>query len=256
MIKNFFKKIIKKENPLIIEKMEVDFFISRSLDKKKLRIVDIGAHHGEFLDIFKEYKYNQKYQIYSIEPYKKNFSIIEKKIKELPNNIVAKAFNIAISSDTYDKTFFVGNQDTLISCEKKWLKKFPENFSKKKKINFPTYSFVDFSGKFKFDLDKPIDFLKIDTEGHDFIVLKSVLQSKVVINSIMIEFDVKNKMTVNEIIKFLKIYKFKQIFIFCRTGIYTHYIGPIFNIDDFTQLKKNFKFSSGNIVAFRQGNIT
>ena len=85
----FFKKIINKKNPLIIEKMEVDFFVSRNLNKKKLRIVDIGAHHGEFLDIFKEYKYNQKYQIYSIEPYKKNFSIIEKKYKFDSENIVA-----------------------------------------------------------------------------------------------------------------------------------------------------------------------
>ena len=247
----FFKKIINTKNPLIIEKMEVDFFVSRNLNKKKLRIVDIGAHHGEFLDIFKEYKYNQKYQIYSIEPYKKNFSIIKRKIKELPSNITVKTFNIAISSQTDKKIFFVGNQDTLVSCDEKWLKKFPENFKKKKEINFPTYSFVDFSSKFKFDLDKPIDFLKIDTEGHDFIVLKSVLQSKVLINSIMIEFDVKNKMTVNEIIKYLKTYKFKHIFIFCRTGIYTHYIGPIFNIENFTKIKKKYKFDSGNIVAFR-----
>ena len=247
----FFKKIINTKNPLIIEKMEVDIFVSRNLNKKKLRIVDIGAHHGEFLDIFKEYKYNQKYHIYSIEPYKKNFSIIEKKIKELPSNITAKAFNIAISSQTDNKIFFVGNHDTLVSCDEKWLKKFPENFKKKKKINFPTYSFVDFSSKFKFDLDKPIDFLKIDTEGHDFIVLKSVLQSKVLINSIMIEFDVKNKIVVNQIIEFLKTYKFKHIFIFCRTGIYTHYIGPIFNIENFTKIKKKYKFDSGNIVAFR-----
>jgi len=85
----FFKKIINAKNPLIIEKMEVDFFVSRNLNKKKLRIVDIGAHHGEFLDIFKEYKYNQKYHIYSIEPYKKNFSIIEKKYKFDSENIVA-----------------------------------------------------------------------------------------------------------------------------------------------------------------------
>ena len=93
--------------------------------------------------------------------------------------------------------------------------------------------------------------MKIDTEGHDFIVLKSVLQSKVLINSIMIEFDVKNKIVVNQIIEFLKTYKFKHIFIFCRTGIYTHYIGPIFNIENFTKIKKKYKFDSGNIVAFR-----
>ena len=30
----FFKKIINKKNPLIIEKMEVDFFVSRNLNKK------------------------------------------------------------------------------------------------------------------------------------------------------------------------------------------------------------------------------
>jgi hypothetical protein len=36
----FFKKIINAKNPLIIEKMEVDFFVSRNLNKKKLRIVD------------------------------------------------------------------------------------------------------------------------------------------------------------------------------------------------------------------------
>ena len=31
----FFKKIKNTKNPLIIEKMEVDFFVSRNLNKKK-----------------------------------------------------------------------------------------------------------------------------------------------------------------------------------------------------------------------------
>lgn len=36
---------------LIIERMEVDLVFSRLHAKHNLRIMDVGAHHGEFLDI-------------------------------------------------------------------------------------------------------------------------------------------------------------------------------------------------------------
>jgi hypothetical protein len=53
----FFKNNCYSQNSLIIERMEIDFVFSRFLYKKKIRILDIGAHHGEFLDIFSNLKF-------------------------------------------------------------------------------------------------------------------------------------------------------------------------------------------------------
>jgi hypothetical protein len=52
-IKNFLlSRLPSFNNRLIIERMEIDFIFSRFIKKKTLRILDVGAHHGEFLDIF------------------------------------------------------------------------------------------------------------------------------------------------------------------------------------------------------------
>jgi len=251
----FFKNKFNSKNGLIIERMEIDFIFSRFLNKKKIRILDIGAHHGEFLDIFSNLKFGsvrQSFQVFCFEPFINNFKIIKRRLKKLSKNIITHIYNLAISDTTEKKLFYVGNSDTLVTCEKQWTKKFKKNFLHYKKILMECITFKDFIKQYQFDVLSEIDLLKIDVEGHDFVVLNNILETNIKINSIMIEFDANNLNSIKNIINCLKIKKFVKIFIFGRSGIYTSYIGPyITNLN----LKKNIiknKIQGGNIVAFKK----
>jgi FkbM family methyltransferase len=240
---------------LIIERMEVDFIFSRLLNKKKLRILDVGAHHGEFLDIFSNLKFGnikQKFQVFCFEPFLDNFNIIKKKLKKISKNVKPHIYNFAISNKTQKKLFYVGSSDTLITCETRWLKKFKKDFSNYKKKLMECLTFNDFIEKYKFDVQSEIDLLKIDVEGHDLVVLRNILENNIKINSIMIEFDANNLTIMKNIISYLKIKKFAKIFIFGRSGIYTSYIGQYETNNALLKIIKKNRIQGGNIVAFKK----
>ena len=113
-------------------------------------------------------------------------------------------------------------------------------------------TFKDFIKLYKFDSLLEIDFLKIDVEGHDFVVLNNILETNVKINSVMIEFDANNLIAIKKIINYLKIKKFVQIFIFARSGIYTSYIGPYVADNNLKKIITENKIQGGNIVAFQK----
>jgi FkbM family methyltransferase len=246
---NFYSK-----KNIIIERMEIDFIFSRLINKKKLRILDIGAHHGEFLDIFSNLKFaniRQNFEIFCFEPFISNFNIIKKKTKYLGRNIKANIYNFAISNKTLKKFFYVGSSDTLVSCEGRWLKNFKKEFLSYKKILMQCISFKDFIKKYKFNIYNEIDLLKIDAEGHDFIVLNDIFRNNLIINSVMIEFDTKNFTMTKSIIKFLKLRKLTKIFIFGRNGVYTCYIGEYKNNYNLQKIINENNILCGNIVAFK-----
>jgi FkbM family methyltransferase len=258
LIKNIFNYFrlnnhYSKKN-MIIERMEIDFIFSRLINKKKLRILDIGAHHGEFLDIFSNLKFAkiiQNFEIFCFEPFVANFNVIKKKTKYLDKNIKANIYNFAISNKTEKKFFYVGSSDTLVSCESRWLKNFKNEFLNYKKILMQCFSFKDFITKYKFNVNIEIDLLKIDAEGHDFIVLNDIFQNNLIINSVMIEFDNQNLAMTKSIIKFLKLKKFIKIFIFGRNGISTSYIGEYTNKFNHLKILNENNISSGNLIAFK-----
>jgi len=254
-INNFLlSRLPSFNNRLIIERMEIDFIFSRLTKKKTLRILDIGAHHGEFLDIFSNLQFGgifQKFQIFCFEPFDKNFNIIKKKISNLNKNIKPKIYNFAISNKTEKKIFYVGKNDTLVTCESYWLNKFKKEFIKYKKLKMQCITFADFVKQYNFDNSKEIDLLKIDVEGHDLVVLNDILENNIKINSVMIEFEPCNSFKNKKIIKYLILKKFTKIFIFGRDGIYTSYIGEYINYRNFAKIINDNKIFTGNLVAFK-----
>jgi FkbM family methyltransferase len=259
---NFIKKIFNLlplkafnlNSPLIIERMEIDFIFSRFIKKKILRILDVGAHYGEFIDIFSNLKFGKNKQIFEIfcfEPFVSNYRIIQKKTNILKKNIKANIYNFAISNKTEEKLFYVGNSDTLVSCEDRWVKNFKNQFLNNKKILLQCFSFKDFIKKYSFDTTKEIDLLKIDVEGHDLVVLNNILENKLIVNSVMIEFDIQNLSIAQNIIQLLKSKKFSKIFIFARKGIYTSYIGEYVSSNNFLKIINKHIIESGNFVAFK-----
>ena len=164
-----------------------DFFQKRKLIKflKNERMltlenfIDVGGHYGETIFLFNK-NFNIK-NIYSFEASPINFKILNKKIEKLNHNKI-KIYNIALgqhidelefnqSSESQSSTFLkINTRSKYLARKKKYLfLKDNEYFLKTFKVKIITLqSFI------KNNLINKIDFLKIDTEGFDFDVIKGL----------------------------------------------------------------------------------
>ena len=159
------KKIIKELKKIFNKKIDIVF--------------DVGAHKGEFIKlIINNFKTNK---IYSFEPSKKNFTILKNKISNKKiniNYIFLNNFGLGEYNELKNfKQMLESSSSTLseINTNSKYFKrkKFLLNFGIKSK--FFEETIVNIKDGFSFIKEKKIekiDLLKIDTEGHEFFVLK------------------------------------------------------------------------------------
>lgn len=128
-----------------------------------LRVLDIGAHIGEFA-FFSSNHLKAKFVV-SVEPFSKSFQILEQ-------NNPGKNFEYAITSKNIDKMYISEISTQLNSLYKDSTRK------QTKEVKIQPVKLTEFlkndCSEIKFDL------LKIDTEGSEFDVLESGLE---VINS-------------------------------------------------------------------------
>ena len=210
-----------------------DFFykkrIIRFLKKNDLINIDIffdiGAHKGESINFFlKEIKVKK---IISFEASPINFEFLKKKknyyIKKFPN-INIKIENIALGSENRNISFkqFDESSSSTFSRINKQSKYFKRkynilNFLSKEEI------FKSFNLKIQ-TLDnymeinnlKKIDFIKIDTEGYEYEILKGLRDKMNNVGIIMIEhhYDdmIKKNYTFRDINALLKVNNFAQIY--------------------------------------------
>ena len=202
------KKIIKKIYQIIPSK-KVDFFF------------DIGGHKGESIIFFN--KYLQLRNVYSFEPSKKNFHILSNKIEKIKKknkDIIFRLENSAVGNETKNV-----NYNYLSESSSSTLKNLNENskyFKRKEK----------FFGKIKTEVQdikqicffeyinnnnvKKIDFLKIDTEGYEFEVVKGLKKFISNVKVILFEHHYDDMLVkgykYSDISKYLKFYGFKKIF--------------------------------------------
>ena len=125
-IKNYHKRIPRK----IIEHMEFDFAMSRLNENKEIKILDIGAHHGEFSELCGTFNRFHNWKIFCVEPLKQNIKHIKKKKY---TNVSQSIIPIGISDISNIKTFTLGTADSLFTCEPEWKDKFPDHFKEAKK---------------------------------------------------------------------------------------------------------------------------
>ena len=170
--KNFLKKkfyfveddVIKNYN----FKIDLVFNWMKKLNLKSPNILDIGANNGIY-SIYYAKKYKNS-KIFSFEPVKKNYFLLKKNIH------LNKIKNIK----TYNFGFFNKNKTAKIGLpDKREIKKninngfysiFGENSSKKIRLK----TIDKFVKKNKI---KKIDFIKIDTEGSEYFILKGGLKT-------------------------------------------------------------------------------
>lgn len=207
-----------------------EFLIKLNLKK----VIDIGAHKGEFLENIISIK--NRIKVYSFEPQSKIFKDLKKKFKNKKN---INLFNLAISNSnkfkklninikTSTSTFSSYNQNSFWKKIKDFLL---TGFKNKSIVNSElvlTNSLDSFCKKKKI---KNIDLLKIDTEGHEMQVLdgaKKLLKND--IKFILIEFHLSkiykdyNSLKIEKILKmnnFVLLKKFKFPFLLFEDRIYT-----------------------------------
>jgi FkbM family methyltransferase len=169
-ILNIFDKIYQKK---IIKKFKEIF--SNNINT----IFDVGSHKGEFINLMLNNFITHK--IYSFEPSEKNYKILKKNI----NNLNLKTGQIYLNNfalgEANEKRKFKqmaeSSSSTLsnIDTNSKYFKRknFFLNFGFKSKI-FDEITIEIKNGSSFIEMEKidKIDLLKIDTEGHEYFVLK------------------------------------------------------------------------------------
>jgi len=123
-------------------------------------MIDVGAHHGwahaPFLD--------REWRIFAFEPGNQNRSkLLERLTNHKNKHLVSLDTRCVSNKSQKDISFFTSEQSTGISG----LSAFHETHEESQKVDITTLT--EF---FEDNLMPPIDFLKIDTEGHDLFVLQ------------------------------------------------------------------------------------
>jgi len=154
--------------------------------------LDVGSHIGTYSDLILKDFNNCK--ILMIEPQINIFNKIKRKYKNKKN---IKIYNYAVSDKSVIKTIYINKHDLTSSLSaldvknNKYLKLKAKLFGttssgmilKKTKIKTQKLSRI-----IKFNKIRKIDLVKIDTEGHEFEVLKGLQNNIRKIRYILIEF--------------------------------------------------------------------
>ncbi len=152
--------------------------ILRKKFKYPLTLIDVGAHHGETIQIFK--KNFQIKKIYSFEASPINFKILQKNF--LNNLVNVEIYNIGLGeniSDSYINQTLESSSSTInpINDNSKYLDRKLKILKIKNKNLFIKKIPIKIITLDKFIDEKninSIDILKIDTEGFEFNVLRGL----------------------------------------------------------------------------------
>jgi len=161
-------------------------------------IIDIGAAQG--LKTKKWIEQLQKGTYYCIEPLPENFNILQENLLKsgnlLKNNININVFNLAINNIEGELTFYVSpyaNSSSLLPILPKNIKKW-KNPKGTKEIEFKDIKEIEVNA-IRLDTflkennleNTIIDFIKIDTQGNDLNVVKSLGNKIHNVKEIMLE---------------------------------------------------------------------
>jgi len=164
------KDLIKIWDEELIEKhigTEIRYLQEYFSNKKNLNYIDIGANVGKFYDVLS--KFYQIDDVFMVEPAPQLFEYISEKFKEKPN---CKLFNFAISNEngeTYFQTQCIDNSTT--ERIDMGVSKIHKNQSGHLVKMVSGYVFLN---DYVNNLEE-IDFIKLDTETHDYLILESII---------------------------------------------------------------------------------
>ena len=183
----FFNDTISNEINIdgVYEKNQLD--IIKSFLKRDI-FIDIGANLGNHTLYFDKYFKN----IYSFEPHPLTFKLLEINTNYKSN---IKIFNFGLSEQEKKTSVIIKSQNNIGG---EGYKENNNNGKIKEDVFFKNFDEI-------YNFKNQISFIKIDVEGNELDVLKSMnknLKNNQAI--ILLEFDVKNFSENNEIVMFLK----------------------------------------------------
>lgn len=148
-------------------------YLLNFLAKKKIKFcLDIGAHNGEYSKKLLKIKGTN---VIAFEPMRQSYLNLKKINLIFPDRF--KCFNIALSDSLRHQKIFFSNKNSQLASLNNNLKKinFLKNKKfKSKKIKITTLdNFTKENNKY---FKKKFDFIKIDSEGNDFKVLKGAMK--------------------------------------------------------------------------------
>jgi FkbM family methyltransferase len=172
-MKKILKKILKGFGYEIISSNPFKDQKRLFVGKEKLVVFDVGAHHGQTaLD------YNKLFNnctIYSFEPFRESFDILNENVKSYPN---IKIFNNALGNVIGDLDFHVNKSSATNSIlpthqesSKTWGKNLLDTIET---IKIKSTTIDDFIGKSGIN---QIDVLKIDTQGTEYNVIEGAIKA-------------------------------------------------------------------------------
>ena len=177
----FFIKTVRKLINFFdqFQQKKIISFFKRTLNYPSI-IIDVGAHHGETIELFKSNLEIKK--LYSFEASPNNFKILEEKINRIDKKNVTEIYNMALGEN--NTTGFINetketSSSTInnINLKSKYFKRKLKVLNIKKGENFFSKVPIKIITLDRFikenNIDK-IDMLKMDTEGYEFSVLKGV----------------------------------------------------------------------------------
>jgi FkbM family methyltransferase len=165
----------------LINKRKVINFFKSKFKNNKIKVIDIGAHKGETLEIF--YKNFNLEKIFCFEPNQELFEILKKKKKKYLEDVI-EIFNYGVGQknetkelnifqDSSSSSFNNLNEDTDYYKRKKKILSFfskKDSFLKKRQ----SIKIINLSNFICENKINNIDVLKIDTEGYEFNILKGL----------------------------------------------------------------------------------
>ena len=176
---------------------------------------DIGASDG--LYSFQYLHKNQNSKIYAFEPNKKNFNKLYNNTKNIPN---IKIYPYAISDISGIKPFYEANytnSSSLLPFTKntnKWKHPMPTT-PELKTIDTYNVKCVRLEDFIKENNIESIDYLKIDTQGHDLNVIKSFGNKIKIVKELVAEVQIVdyelylNSSKKDNLVNYLENYNFK-----------------------------------------------
>jgi FkbM family methyltransferase len=164
------KKILGRVN---LDEVDIAYDLLCKSDGSKI-MIDVGAHQGGSLVKFAE----DGWKVLAYEPDPNNREILSKLCEKYPSVMID---NRAVSDEIKENLpFYTSEVSTGISS----LSTFHESHTESLSVNTTTLDQVLSDN----NLDS-IDFLKIDTEGHDLFVLRGLSWGKVLPRVVLCEFE-------------------------------------------------------------------
>ena len=181
MTKRFILKVITFLISLIdyFNKKKIINFFQKKFNKKKLKIIDIGAHKGETIELFIRNFVVDK--IYAFEPNIELYKELSKKSSYKKENINIYNYGVGLKKEKKNINIMIDSSSSTLND----LNKNTDYYKRKMKF----FSFIgkkeDFIKKkqeitlinlsdFILQKENSIDILKIDTEGYEFNILSGM----------------------------------------------------------------------------------